>query len=336
MSGFLPRGPVLPGLDPGSFVPCPFLSGPARHWAETSCYADLWIELLHAQGLEPRAMLGFAAEQDFEGDQFTFCKPRFTDLEALYGLSVQELAIYDRLEAHAAEQVARGRIVLVEVDAWWLPDTAGTTYRRGHSKTTIAINAIDTASCHLSYFHNRGYCALDGEDYAQIFARVPQPPELLFPYAEFVKPVAPPLRGAALRGEAARLLRRRLAARPERNPVAAWREAWPDHRETLMARPLDYFHLYAFNAPRQLGAGFELLGTHLRWLAPRGGLEPAAAACDEIAAGCKALQFQVARGVSRRRPPDLTESFARLEAAYAHVMEALCARDLASDEAEAA
>ena len=56
-----------------------------REWPETNCYVDLWIELLHARGLEPEAMLGFTLRQDFEGDQFTFFKPPLADLEALYG-----------------------------------------------------------------------------------------------------------------------------------------------------------------------------------------------------------------------------------------------------------
>ena len=29
---------------------------------------------------------------------------------------------------------------------------------------------------------------------------------------------------------------------------------------------MDYFHQYAFNVPRQLGANFEMLGSYLRWL----------------------------------------------------------------------
>jgi hypothetical protein len=69
-----------------------------RVWAETNCYVDLWIELLHGYGLDPRAALAFTVTQDFEGDQFTFFKFPLEDLDKLYGLQVQELAIYDSLE----------------------------------------------------------------------------------------------------------------------------------------------------------------------------------------------------------------------------------------------
>jgi hypothetical protein len=51
---------------------------------------------------------------------------------------VQELAIWKPLAAHIEEQVARGRPVLVELDYYFLPDTAGTAYRRLHWKSTAA------------------------------------------------------------------------------------------------------------------------------------------------------------------------------------------------------
>ena len=40
-----------------------------RSWPETNCYTDLWIELLHALGMEPHAMLPFLFSLDFEGEQ---------------------------------------------------------------------------------------------------------------------------------------------------------------------------------------------------------------------------------------------------------------------------
>ena len=60
--------------------------------------------------------------QDFEGDHFTFFKFPLEDLEALFGLAVQELAIYDSVESHTLSQLERGRLVLIEVDSHWLPD----------------------------------------------------------------------------------------------------------------------------------------------------------------------------------------------------------------------
>ncbi len=69
--------------------------------------------------------------------------------------------------------------------------------------------------------------------------------------------------------------------------MKAWREALPSHLEQLTRRDMTYFHLYAFNMPRQLGANFEMLGTYLQWLGANGvtGLDDAAAACRRIAEG---------------------------------------------------
>src|SRR6201986_4906087 len=87
-----------------------------RQWAETNCYVDVWIELLHAWGFEPLAALPFTIAIDFEGDQWTFFKFPLADLYSLYGLDVQELQIWRPLVNHLEEQVELGRPVLVELD----------------------------------------------------------------------------------------------------------------------------------------------------------------------------------------------------------------------------
>lgn len=38
-------------------------------WVEKNCYVDLWIELVHALGLDPVALMPFTVAIDFEGDQ---------------------------------------------------------------------------------------------------------------------------------------------------------------------------------------------------------------------------------------------------------------------------
>ena len=289
-----------------------------RVWVETNCYTDLWLGLLHALGFEPSAMLAFTVAQDFEGDQFTFFKPPPEDLRTLYGLEVQELALYDRVEAHAAVQLRRGRLVLVEVDGFHLPDTRGTSYRSQHVKTTIAILGLDEGAKRLDYIHNAGRFTLEGEDYEGLFA----PPDL-FPYVEFMKRGGPALEGRALTDASIGLLRHHLRRRPAENPVAAYRAAFPEHRAALAARPMDYFHLYAFNTLRQLGANFELLGRHVRWI---DGPAEAAEACDRLAGSAKALQFQLARAVHRGRFGDDTALLDAMEAAYEAVVGALTRR----------
>lgn len=302
-----------------------------RIWLETNCYVDLWIELLHAQGYEPLAALGFTVAQDFEGDQFTFFKVPPEDLRALFGLEVQELAIYDTVEAHAAEQLRRGNPVLVEVDSFYLPDTRGTAYRSQHVKTTIAVAGLDSDARRLDYFHNAGRFTLEGEDFDGVFRRLAHlsgNPDVLFPYVEFVRSRAPALQGRALLDGALGLLAHHLRRRPARNPVAAYREAFPAHLERLAARSMDYFHLYAFNLLRQLGANAELLGSHLRWLDGQGegGLSATADAATTLAETAKALQFQLARAVHRKTFGDHTPLLDALERGWDDSVGALARR----------
>ncbi len=71
-------------LDPATFCPHP-LHAAERTWTETNCYVDMWIEVLHALGLDPVAAAAFTLSCDFEGDQWTFFKYPPEDLRALSG-----------------------------------------------------------------------------------------------------------------------------------------------------------------------------------------------------------------------------------------------------------
>jgi hypothetical protein len=288
-----------------------------RIWPETNCYTDLLIELLHLQGHAPEAMLGFTLRQDFERDQFTFFKPRGADIEALYGLTIEELSVYEGLEAHALLQAARGVTVLAEVDAHYLPETAGVTYRRDHSKTTIGILALDPKRRELEYLHNGGRYRLAGEDYDGVFA-----PSVLPPYAEFVKRTGPALAPEALREAALAMLRLHRARAPERNPVNAFRAALAATAPALVLQPIAVFHRYAFNTTRQLGANFELLASHLAWL----GLDEAAAPAEALAREAKTFQFQLARAFGRKVATGLAD---RLEPAIAQYDAVFAALDRA-------
>ncbi len=312
-------------LDPATWQPQPLHAGD-RVWLETNCYIDVWAELLPALGHPAEAALAFTVLQDFEGDHFTFFKFPLEDLQALFGLAVQELAIYDTVEAHTLEQLHRGRPVLIEVDSHWLLDTGPTTYRKGHVKTTVAAIALDTAQRRFGYFHNTGYHVVSGDDYDGLFKAPPA--QGMFPYVEFVKRGQVALSGQALVAASLGLLHGHLKHRPTINPIAAWRSALPEHFERLAARDMDYFHLYAFNLPRQLGANFEMLGTYLQWLGANGqaGLAEAAAAGRRIAEATKALQFQLARMANRRKFDATKLQLAPIEADYDLIVATLVAR----------
>ena len=142
-----------------------WLHGPDRAYRETNCYTDVIIELLHSRGLDPLAGLGHLVRTDFEGDQFTFFKMPPSDMETLYGLDVHEMQPVGALPDQIALQLEHGRTMLVELDSFYLPDTASTDYRRNHVKSTVAIEAIDRAGERLHYFHNVGLHELSGGDY---------------------------------------------------------------------------------------------------------------------------------------------------------------------------
>jgi hypothetical protein len=315
-------GVDLLGIGPGTWTSSP-LHGRDRIWPETNCYVDLWVELLPALGHPAEAALSFTVLQDFEGDHFTFFKYPLEDLRALFGLVVQELPIFESVEAQSMAQLRRGRPVLVEVDAFWLPD-ASDAYRKTHVKTSIAVIALHPREGRLGYFHGTGYYELGGADYEGLFHE----PVALFPYAEFVKREECTLDGAALVDASLALLRGHLMRRPRSQPILQWQAALPAHLAQLAQRDMAHFHLYAFNVPRQLGANFEMLATHLDWLAAHGvdGLAEASAAGRRLAEGAKAVQFQLARMVHRRKLDAAAVDLQPLAGDYDLVFSALAKR----------
>jgi hypothetical protein len=317
-------------LAPGAYAPHP-LHAVERTWPESNCYVDLWIELLHASGIEPRAALPFALTVDLEGDQWTFIKFPLADLELLYGVRVFELNVWRPLVEHIVDQLAQRRPTIVEVDAFYLPDTAGTSYHLQHVKTSIAIQAIDVAGKRLGYFHNAGYYELSESDFSGVFRLDGHAvnPEYLPPYVEVAKlPLGCPAGGARLRDDSLALLRSHLARRPAANPFVCYATRFRSDLEWLATEPLSSFHSYAFATLRQCGAAFELAGAYFRWLEAGGecGLEPVAEACDRISTAAKTLQFKTARVVNAQRPIDPTPMLDTMTAAWDDVMMALTSR----------
>jgi hypothetical protein len=290
---------VFPGIAPNGYQPHRLHSGD-RAWPETNCYVDLWIEAVASAGLVPEAMLGFTLTQDYEGDQFTFFKVPLEDLELLYGITTGELVFYDTVENHVATQLERGRLCLVEMDGFHLPDTAGVTYRRAHGKTSIGINRIDVAGRSLEYFHNAGYFSLSGDDYAGAFQHAVEPALRWIPYTEFAHFPEVAVTPEHQRAVAGDLLHHHLGRRPATNSLRTFADVFPEQVEQVAERGIDFFHLYAFNTVRQFGANFELLSSHLDWLDATGFAEEADAA-RTISNTAKTTQFMLARAVARKR-----------------------------------
>jgi hypothetical protein len=302
-----------------------------REWAETNCYVDVWIELLHSWGLEPVAALPFTLGIDFEGDQWTFFKFPLADLYELYSVDVQELAVWRSIPAHLEEQLTLGRPVLVELDSMYLPDTAGSAYQLDHVKTTVAVVEIDCEAQRLGYFHGQGYYHLHGEDFANIFhLRGEKNPAILSPYCELVKRgTKPPLQGDELLQASLRLLKQHLQRLPETNPFEKFRARFETDLLWLANEPLTTFHQYSFATLRQFGACYEVEAGYLQWLRDQGidGLDQAAESALSIATAAKTFQFQLARSMARKKPLDL-QPIDQMAAHWTTIAEQLKARFL--------
>ncbi|TQV71764.1 DUF1839 family protein [Exilibacterium tricleocarpae] len=285
------------------------IHGADRCWAETNCYVDVMVELLHGLELEPIAALPFTLCIDFEGDQWTFFKFPHQDLFTLFGIEIQELNPWLSFATHVEEQVSLGRPVLVEVDSYFLPDTAGTAYQTEHVKTTIAVNAVDIENARLGYFHGQGYYELDGENCRELLQLDGIPnPRVLPPYIEYLKlrPQLIETDRRPLPQKSVEVLRRNLALTPSDNPFTRFKERFEADLDWLMAESIETFHKYSFATLRQYGACFELVETYLRWLERHGetGLNGAVEAFGSLSTTAKAFQFQLARAMARKRALD--------------------------------
>lgn len=285
----------LLGLDPASYR-SHALHASDRTYLETNCYTDILIELLHARGQEPLAAMGCTARMDFEGDQWTFFKPFPQDLELLFGVDVHEMQPYRPLPQQAAEQIAAGRTLIVELDSWYLPDTAATSYRSEHVKSSVVIEGIDVEGQRLHYFHATALHTLEGEDFRGVF-RLGRPfsEDVLPPYTELVRfDAGTPLRGAELRDAARALLRGHLERRPASNPFVRFAAQLEQDLPRLLEGDADAYHAYAFATVRMVGSAFEVAAAQAEWLFGAEA-ERAVEALRRIVDGSKALSFKLAR-----------------------------------------
>lgn len=293
-----------------------------RVWTETNCYVDLWIELLHSLGADPIPALAFVLSADCDGRQWNFGKMQSEDLRALYGIGVDEMNVWRPVLDHVCEELADGVLLTVEVDGFWLPDTAGTSYRNEHTKTTIVPNSVDVSEKVLGYFHNRGYFELSGSDFDGIFNLAPEPhPAVLLPYVEQIRLGRSHI-AAGVGDRDLDVVRSHLARRSDGNPVEILaRRVIADIPLVQSAGP-DAFHLWSFGLLRQCGATAELAADLCRYLEDRGvaGVEAAIPHFLQVAQGAKAVQFRMARA-SRGRSVTLDEPLAEMAASWAAAMD---------------
>lgn len=279
-----------------------------RDWPETNCYIDLWVELLHALGLDPIASLACTLSVDFDGEQWEFFKPSLSDLRELYGLDVHEINVWRPLPYHIIGQLERGNLLTFETDAYHLPDTAGVSYGIAHQKTTIVSQFIDVDAQRLGYFHNRSYHEVGPDDFAGVL-RLDEAAGLP-PYTELIDLAGlTRLDPRELRIVAAGQVLEHLAHRALGDPIAGLGERVKADVPWLRANP-DRFHDYAFGTLRQLGAWASTAATFVAWLDdPQ--LADAVAAFNAISDASKTCQFKLARVVAGR-DADLSELFQRM------------------------
>jgi Domain of unknown function (DUF1839) len=318
-------------VDPGTYRPHS-LHASERTWTETNCYVDLWIELLHALGLDPLAAGAFTLSTDFEGDQWTFFKFPPEDLRALFGLEVAEFNVWRPVLDHAEEQIELGRLLIMDADAWFLPDTQGVSYKLAHVKSAMVPNSIDRDGRRLGYFHNAGYFELEGDDFDGLFrlGRYADP-NTLPPYVETVRLDRIRRDSAELVAGAVALTRAHLARRPTEDPTIRFEQRLDHDAAWLRTQDVETFHLYAFGTCRQCGASAELAASFVDWLREH---DPSAAGSDDLvvvadafralAATAKSLQFSLAR-YSRGRTVDLRGSFEEMRRSYRTAMEGMVA-----------
>jgi hypothetical protein len=314
--------PSLLGLDPASYRPH-LLHAPTRTYPETNCYTDILIELLHARGAEPLAAMGATVRMDFEGDQWTFFKPPPEDLELMFGIDIHEMQPYRALPDQAAEQIAQGNTLIVELDSWYLPDTAATSYRNEHVKSSVVFEAIDRHRERLRYFHAAGYYELAEEDYRGVFRLGRSFSEdVLPPYTELVRfDAGPRLSGGELREAAHSRLRHHLARRPATNPFLRFGAQLEHDLPGLLEGDSADYHAYAFATVRMAGSAFEAASSHVAWLLGDG--NQAAAAFTRIAEGCKALSFRLARRRAFEPGPAVDGLAEAWDEAIGHLLEAI-------------
>jgi Domain of unknown function (DUF1839) len=317
-------------IDPVDFEPHG-LHRADRDWTETNCWQDMMIETLSVLGLDPVAASAFTLSTDFEGSQWTLFKYPPEDLRGLFGIDIAELYVWRPLIEHLEIAFRDGQLLTAEVDAYYLPDTAGVTYGRGHVKTGIVPWMLDREGRRMQYFHNAGFFELSGDDFNGIFYLDGLPDaHVLPPYVELIRldNLHRP-QPAELTKQVVDLVREHLGRRPATNPIPRFYEHLQSDLSWIEENGEAAFHSYAFATCRQCGASAELAAAFSEWLDLYDGTGLAGAAENyrRISSLCKSVQFALAR-VARGRKVDLDGAFERMAQAWQEATDIMVTRYL--------
>lgn len=308
----------ISGLRPETYTPHFTHSADNRIWRETNCYADLWIETLHALGHDPVPSFACALSADHDGEQWSFLKMEQTDLRILYGLEVTEDTLWRPVLDTVESGPNRSLLHTVEVDSWWLPDTSGTDYRTAHVKTTIVPAHVDRDRLSMVYFHNAGLFELGGDDFVGVFGLGERDANILPPYVEQVRAFP----GRVSPDAVLTTVREHVARRAPGDPIERLGRSIDDAMTWLPERGLETFHQWAFATLRQCGASAELAADLSGFLGS--GPVPAAAAARQpfldVAETAKSVQFKMARA-ARGRKVDVAEALQKMSESWARALD---------------
>ncbi len=295
-----------------------------RVWSTTNSHLDVWIELLHTLDLDPAPLLLPTLCADFEGDQWTLTSIASGDLWACYGIVVEDLLVWRPLLAHVVEQLDRGNAVLVEVDAFHLPDLTGGSYEREHRKTVIAVTGYDRHAHRLRYIHGSVGAEVGGDDLdALVTAGIGS--AQLPPRTQVVKLDRLVARTDAERAMIGAALARFHCTRlPSRNPVREFGDALRAHGAWLAGGDADHYQRWAFATLQQCGVAFELGADVCSWLAYHG--EPvidAVAPLRLVSQAARALHQRLVRVSQSGRMPDVGHTVDDMAGAWDDAMAVL-------------
>ncbi|MDH6242414.1 DUF1839 family protein [Mycobacterium sp. OTB74] len=297
VAGNLPEPVLRIPVGPADYRPH-FSHAGDRIWPETNCYLDLWIETLHALGLDPVPAFACALSADHDALQWTFLKQQPEDLRRLYGLEVAEDVVWMPLLETIESGPSRGVLHTVEVDSWWLPDTAGTAYHADHVKTSIVPTEVDRELRRMWYIHGAGLHELSGDDFDGVFGLSEGTEIVLPPYTEQI--TSHP--GRIETGALVSITREHLARRAEGNPVERLAAGVDKATEWLPSAGIEVFHAWAFATLRQCGATAEVAADFAACLDTEcAGAGGAAEHFLAVSSGAKAVQFKMARVANGRK-----------------------------------
>jgi hypothetical protein len=309
---------ALFGHDPATYVPH-FMHTGERTYIETNCFTDIISELLHARGDGRSRRSGSFVEWTWRTTSGR-SSSRWPSTWRSSTNGHHEIQPYRSIPHQIEEQLRLGRTMTIELDAWYLPDTAATSYGNAHVKTGVIAEAIDLPNEVFRYYHNASLYELSGADFRGAFRTEPGwSGDVLPPYTELIRfDAGPRLEGEAVRRASLELLHGHLQRIVPGNPFDRFHARLVADLPSLLEGDIDRYHAFTFATFRMAGAGFELLASHVDWLLGDAGA-PATAAMGRIVEGCKVLGFKLAR----RRPFDPTDAMNDLSAAWTEAIDAL-------------